>query len=124
MKKLRGFTLVELMVVLTVIALLISMVVPDYVGRVRRAEEAVLKENLMLMRDALDKHYADVGKYPGTLDDLVSRRYLRAIPADPLTQSAKSWVVVAPTDPRRGGVYDIKSSAKGNSSNGTPYAAW
>ncbi|HWA38668.1 MAG TPA: prepilin-type N-terminal cleavage/methylation domain-containing protein [Burkholderiales bacterium] len=124
MKKLRGFTLVELMVVLTVIALLISIVVPDYVGRVRRAEEAVLKENLMLMRDALDKHYADVGKYPSSLDDLVSRRYLRAIPADPLTQSAKSWVVVAPTDPRRGGVYDIKSAAKGNGSNGTPYAAW
>jgi general secretion pathway protein G len=119
-----GFTLVELMVVLTVIALLISIVVPDYVGRVRRAEEAVLKENLMLVRDALDKHYADVGKYPASLQDLVTRRYLRAIPADPLTQSSASWIVVAPTDPRRGNVYDIKSGAKGQGSNGTAYENW
>jgi general secretion pathway protein G len=122
MKK-NGFTLVELMVVLTVIALLISIVVPDYVGRVRRAEEAVLKENLLVMRDALDKHYADVGKYPASLDELVSKRYLRSIPDDPLTQS-KTWVVVAPTDSKRGGVYDIKSGAKGNGSNGTPYDRW
>ena len=121
--KRQGFTLVELMVVLTVIALLLSIVVPDYVGRVRRAEEAVLKENLAVMRDALDKHFADVGRYPASLDDLVSKRYLRAIPDDPLTQS-KAWVVVAPSDPKRGAVYDIKSAAKGNSSNGTPYAAW
>jgi general secretion pathway protein G len=122
-KKLAGFTLVELMVVLTVVALLLSIVVPDYVGRVRRAEEAALKENLAVMRDALDKHYADVGRYPATLDDLVSKRYLRAIPNDPLTQS-RSWIVVAPTDPKRGGVYDIKSSAKGTGSNGTPYERW
>ncbi len=119
-----GFTLVELMVVLAVVALLISIVVPDYVGRVRRAEEAVLKENLMLMRDALDKHYADVGKYPANLQDLVTRRYLRAIPADPLTHSSASWIVVAPTDPRRGNVYDIKSGAKGQGSNGTAYENW
>ena len=124
MKKAPGFTLVELMVVLTVIALLLSIVVPDYVGRVRRAEEAVLKENLAAMRDALDKHYADVGKYPTTLDELVSKRYLRAIPDDPLTQSSKSWMVVAPTDPKRGGVYDVKSGAKGADHNGIPYERW
>jgi general secretion pathway protein G len=128
MKKKRlarlGFTLVELMVVLTVIALLLSIVVPDYVGRVRRAEEAVLKENLNVMRDALDKHFADVGRYPATLEDLVSKRYLRSIPDDPLTQTSKTWVVVAPTDPKRGGVYDIKSGAKGAGSNGTPYERW
>ena len=123
-RRAAGFTLVELMVVLAVVALLISIVVPDYVGRVRRAEEAVLKENLMLVRDALDKHYADVGKYPASLDELVTRRYLRAIPADPLTQSSASWIVVAPTDPRRGSIYDIKSGAKGSGSNGTPYQNW
>jgi general secretion pathway protein G len=123
MKKSAGFTLVELMVVLTVIALLLSIVVPDYVGRVRRAEEAVLKENLALMRDALDKHFADVGRYPASLEDLVSKRYLRSIPDDPLT-SAKTWVLVAPTDPKRGGVYDIKSAAKGTASNGTSYDRW
>jgi general secretion pathway protein G len=104
---------VELMVVLTVIALLLSVVVPDYVGRLRRAEEAVLKENLMMMRDALDKHYGDAGKYPSNLQDLVAKRYLRAVPADPFTQSASTWVAVPPDDPRKGGVYDVRSAAKG-----------
>ena len=113
MRTIRGFTLVELMVVLTVIALLLSVVVPDYVGRVKRAEEAVLKENLVVMRDALDKHYADAGKYPRSLDELVLKRYLRAIPADPITQSPRTWVAVPPSDPHKGGVYDVRSAAKG-----------
>jgi general secretion pathway protein G len=108
-----GFTLVELMVVLTVIALLLSVVVPDYVGRLRRAEEAVLKENLLMMRDALDKHYGDAGKYPSNLQDLVTKRYLRAVPADPFTQRADTWVPVPPNDPQKGGVYDVRSAAKG-----------
>jgi general secretion pathway protein G len=112
MRATRGFTLVELMVVLTIIALLLAVVVPDYVGRMRRAEEAVLKENLVLMRDALDKHYADAGKYPASLQDLVSKRYLRAIPPDPFTQEP-SWVPVPPSDPNKGGVYDVRSAAKG-----------
>ena len=110
--KQRGFTLVELMVVLAVIALLLSVVVPDYIGRMKRAEEAVLQENLALMRDALDKHYADAGQYPRSLDELVSKRYLRSIPNDPLTQQP-TWLVEAPADPQRGGVYDIHSTAKG-----------
>jgi len=108
-----GFTLVELMVVLTVIALLLSIVVPDYVGRARRAEEAVLKENLTVMRDALDKHYADAGKYPSNLEELVAKRYLRAIPNDPFTKSAQTWIPVPPNDPKKGGIYDVHSSAKG-----------
>jgi len=113
MRKPAGFTMVELMVVLTVIALLLSVVVPDYVGRVQRAEEAVLKENLVVMRDALDKHYADAGKYPGTLEELVSKRYLRAIPPDPFTHSPATWVAVPPEDPKKGGIYDVRSPAKG-----------
>jgi general secretion pathway protein G len=113
MKKKLGFTLVELMVVLTVIALLLSVVVPDYVGRVRHSEETVLHENLALLRDALDKHYADAGRYPASLDDLVSKRYLRAIPQDPITQSASTWIAVPPNDREKGGVYDVHSSAKG-----------
>jgi len=113
MRKVRGFTLVELMVVLTVIALLLSVVVPDYVGRVKRAEEAVLKENLVVMRDALDKHYADAGRYPRSLDELVLKRYLRAIPADPFTRSPSTWVAVPPSDPSKGGVFDVRSPAKG-----------
>ncbi len=111
--KTRGFTLVELMVVLTIVALLLSIVVPDYIGQARRAEEAVLQENLALMRDALDKHYADAGKYPSRLDELVSKRYLRSIPKDPFTHSASTWVPVAPQDTTRGTVFDVRSGAKG-----------
>ena len=113
MKTSRGFTLVELMVVLTIIALMLSVVVPDYIGRVQRAEEAVLQENLTAMRDALDKHYADAGRYPASLTDLVSKRYLRSIPADPMTRSASAWVAVPPNDREKGGVYDVRSGAKG-----------
>jgi general secretion pathway protein G len=113
MKRILGFTLVELMVVLTVIALLISLVAPSYNGRVQRAEEAVLRENLVLMRDALDKDYADAGRYPGNLQELVAKRYLRAIPPDPLTGSNATWVAVPPADAKRGGVWDVKSGAKG-----------
>ena len=113
MKKKLGFTLVELMVVLTIIALLLSVVVPDYIGRMKRAEEAVLQENLAAMRDALDKHYADAGRYPASLEELVAKRYLRAIPRDPFTQSADTWVAVPPADPKRGGVFDVHSAAKG-----------
>jgi general secretion pathway protein G len=113
MKRNLGFTLIELMVVLAVIALLLSVVVPDYMGRMKRAEEAVLQENLSVMRDALDKHYADAGKYPSTLQDLVSKRYLRSIPKDPFTQSTGTWVAVPPADPKRGGVFDVHSAAKG-----------
>ena len=113
MKRLKGFTLVELMVVLAVIALLLSVVVPDYMGRMRRAEEAVLQENLSLMRDALDKHYADAGKYPTSLEELVAKHYLRSIPRDPFTQSAATWVAVPPQDTRKGNVWDVRSGAKG-----------
>ena len=113
MKRLKGFTLVELMVVLAVIALLLSVVVPDYMGRMRRAEEAVLQENLSLMRDALDKHYADAGKYPTSLEELVAKHYLRSIPKDPFTQSASTWVAVPPQDTRKGNVWDVRSGAKG-----------
>ncbi|HET7198652.1 MAG TPA: prepilin-type N-terminal cleavage/methylation domain-containing protein [Burkholderiales bacterium] len=113
MVKARGFTLIELMVVLTIIALLVSIVAPDYVGRTRRAEEAALKEDLATMRDALDKHYADAGRYPASLEELVAKRYLRAIPKDPFTDSSATWVPVPPQDARKGNVWDVRSGAKG-----------
>ena len=113
MRRSVGFTLVELMVVLTVIGLLLSVVVPDYMGRMKRAEESVLQENLAVMRDALDKHYADAGSYPAALEDLVSKRYLRSVPSDPFTRSNSSWVPVPPADPKKGGVFDVHSAAKG-----------
>jgi general secretion pathway protein G len=119
-----GFTLVELMVVLAVMALLVSIVAPRAIGGVARAEEAVLKQDLAVMRDALDKHYSDAGRYPANLQELVGKRYLRNIPVDPLTKSSATWVVVAPADPEKGAVYDVRSGASGTGSNGQPYVQW
>jgi general secretion pathway protein G len=122
--KRRGFTLIELLVALTIIALLLSIVVPKYFGGLSRADESVLKEDLYLMRDALDKHYADTGRYPASLDDLVSKKYLRSVPTDPITQSPATWVIVAPADPQMGAVYDVRSGAQGAGRDGKPYEQW
>lgn len=126
MKTIRrpAFTLIELLVVLAVIAVLMSLAVPQYFGRIEVAKETVLRQNLHLMRDALDKHYGDQNRYPDTLADLVTRRYLRRIPPDPLTDSDQTWIVVPPPDPRHGKVFDVRSGAPGNGRDGKPYASW
>ena len=120
----RGFTLIELLVALAIVALLLSIVVPRYFGSLARAEEGVLRENLHVMRDAVDKHFADTGRYPASLEDLVTKKYLRGVPSDPITQSAATWVIVAPADPKQGAVYDVKSGAAGIGRDGKPYAQW
>ncbi|MGH7603993.1 MAG: type II secretion system protein [Gemmatimonadaceae bacterium] len=120
----RGFTLIELLVALAIIALLLSIAVPRYFGGVSRAEEAALKQDLALMRDAIDKHFADTGRYPAALEDLVTKKYLRAVPPDPITESTTTWVQVPPADARMGGVFDVKSGAPGNGADGRPYAQW
>jgi general secretion pathway protein G len=120
----KAFTLIELLVALAIIALLLSIVVPRFFGSLGRAEESVLKENLHTLRDALDKHFADTGRYPTTLEDLVAKKYLRSLPADPITQSTATWIVVAPDDPQQGLVYDVKSGAKGAGRDGKPYEQW
>jgi general secretion pathway protein G len=120
----KGFTLIELLVALTIIALLLSLVVPRYVGSVARAEEAILKENLFLLRDAIDKHFTDTGRYPASIEELAAKRYLRAVPADPITQSAATWIAIPPADPGLGAVYDVKSGAQGAGRDGKPYAQW
>ena len=120
----RGFTLIELLVALAIIALLLSIVVPRYFGSLTRADEAALKENLFVMRDAIDKHFADTGRYPASLEELAMKKYIRAVPTDPLTQSTASWVVVPPTDTQLGAVYDVRSGAKGTARDGRPYEQW
>ncbi len=120
----RGFTLIELLVVMTVIGILLSIVVPRYFDSVGKAEEAVLKENLMLVRDAIDKYRADIGRYPDELDDLVSKKYLRKIPYDPVAKSSDAWVLVPPEDTGKGALFDVKSGATGTARDGTPYADW
>jgi len=119
-----GFTLIELLVVMAIIATLLSIAVPRYFHSIEKSKEAVLKQDLNTMRDALDKYYGDTGKYPATLDDLVTSKYIRSIPEDPITGNSTSWLAVPPDDPIKGGVYDVRSGALGNGRDGTPYSAW
>jgi general secretion pathway protein G len=119
----RGFTLIELLVVLAIIGGLLALAAPRYLHRVDLAKETVLRSDLAAMRDAVDKFFADNERYPASLDELVARRYLRKIPPDPITESAESWVVVAPPAPEQGGVYDVKSGAPGAAADGRPYGA-
>lgn len=123
MKK-TGFTLVELLVVISIIAVLLTLAVPRYFGSVEKAKEAVLRENLVLVRDSLQKYYSDKGKYPEKLEDLAKDRYLRKIPVDPITDSDSTWIVVPPQEAAKGGVYDVRSGAPGQGSDGTPYGEW
>jgi general secretion pathway protein G len=125
----QGFTLIELLVVISMIAILAAMGIAQYRNSVRRAQEATLKTDLFHMRDAIDQYYADKGKYPATLDSLVSDGYLRKMPVDPITQSAETWTTVPaeadPTNPSaEPGVYNVKSGATGTSMEGTPYSEW
>ncbi|XZG71372.1 type II secretion system protein [Chitinibacteraceae bacterium HSL-7] len=119
MTRRKGFTLIELLVVLAIMASLLTLVVPRYFQQTDRASETVLKHNLVSMRDAIDKFYADTGKYPETLDELVSRRYLREIPVDPVSGKRNDWRTISPDG--GSGVFDIKSNAPGNDAHGTPY---
>jgi len=119
-----GFTLIELIVVMAIIALLVTVAVPRYFASVDRSKEAVLRTDLNVMRDAIDKFYGDKGRYPENLAELVGKRYLRALPRDPITESTDTWVVVPPADPGLSGVYDVKSGASGDSAEGSPYSSW
>jgi general secretion pathway protein G len=124
-----GFTLIELLVVISMISILAAMGVAQYRNNVKRAQEATLKTDLFHMRDAIDQYYADKGKYPSSLDALVSDGYLRKLPIDPMTQSADTWTTV-PADPdpanpsAEPGIYDVKSGATGTSMEGNAYSEW
>jgi general secretion pathway protein G len=123
-KRAAGFTLIELIVVLAILALLLTIAVPRYFQHVERAKEATLKQDLIIMRDSLDKFFGDKGRYPDSLDELVKERYLRTIPVDPVTESAATWVPVPPpVDVQvKGQVYDVRSGADGNALDGKPYS--
>ncbi len=103
-----GFTMIELVVVMAVIGLLLSIAVPRYMDSLERGKVHVQQQNLAQLRDAIDKYYGDNGKYPATLEDLVTKRYLRSIPNDPFLE-APTWTVIAPKDVSTGGVYDVQS---------------
>ena len=124
-----GFTLIELLIVVSLIVVLATLSLVTYRNSVQRGREAVLKEDLFRIRDAIDQHYADKGKYPENLDALVSAGYLRAIPVDPMTQSATTWETVqAEPDPTNltaePGVYNVKSGSEGEALDGSKYKEW
>jgi len=119
-----GFTLIELLVVLAILATLLTLALPRYFGSVDRSKEAVLRENLHQMREAISLYYADKGRYPETLETLAAEKYLRQVPLDPITESAASWTLVAPEDTQKNGVYDVRSGAPGADANGIEYARW
>ena len=120
----RGFTLLELLVVMAIIATLLTIAVPRYFRSLERSKEAVLEQDLATLRESIDKFYGDTGKYPQTLAVLVDKHYLRKIPVDPIARTADKWVVLTSDDPDDSGVKDVKSGAEGNGENGVPYAEW
>ena len=123
-RRAAAFTLIELMVVLAIIATLLMLAVPRYYSSVDKSKEAVLKENLYQMRDAIGKYYADKGKYPESVEALAAEKYLRRVPLDPVTDSSATWIAVPPEDPQKGGVFDVKSGAEGKAVDGTAYGNW
>lgn len=123
----RGFTLIELLLVLLLVALLVSLVAPVVTGSVQRAKESTLKENLYVLRKAIDDYYADTGKYPADLDELVQKRYVRKIPRDPITESKDTWQLVrSDGDGRsdRSGIIDLHSGSDAVASDGTAFKEW
>jgi general secretion pathway protein G len=125
----EGWTLIELMVVMSLIIVLSTLALAQYRNSIRQTKEAVLKADLFHMRESIDQYYADKGSYPSSLQTLVSEGYLRRIPEDPITKSSDTWVTTqAELDPTSTssspGIYDVKSGADGISLDGTRYSDW
>jgi general secretion pathway protein G len=125
----RGFTLIELLVVIAIIGIVVTIAAGQYQRSIQKAREAVLKEDLYIMRTAINQYFADKGKYPADLQSLVEERYLREIPVDPITKSRDTWVTEyaeateedVSTEP---GIADVRSGAPGVSLEGEPYSDW
>ena len=124
-----GFTLIELMIVMAIIAVLMAIAVPIYTRSIQRAKESVLKNNLFTLRTVIDEYTYDKQKAPQTLQDLVSDGYLRQVPVDPITGNAESWKIIM-EDPTNAanqtqtGIWDVRSGSDATSLEGTPYAEW
>ena len=120
----RGFTLVEMLIVISILGILASIAMPSLQRTVIRAKEASLKRTLFIFRDVVDQYYADHGKYPDALDSLVDDKYIRKVPTDPFTDSSGTWVVLPPPGEEEGGVYDVHSGSDRISLGGEPYNEW
>lgn len=120
----KGFTLIELLVVMAIIATLLSIVSPRYFNSIDKAKESVLRQDLGVMRNAIDQFYSDSGKYPIDLAELVDKRYMRSIPKDPFTESDKTWIEIPPKNETESGVYDVQSGYTGRALDGSYYQEW
>lgn len=119
----RGFTLIELLVVMAIVATLLTIAVPRYLGSLAHARDVALQENLKVLRLSLDKYAGDKGHFPESLDALVTEKYLRAVPVDPVTESALTWVTVQDSTGDGRGIMDVKSGAPGTNREGVAYDA-
>ena len=119
-----AFTLIELLVVLAIVALLLTLAVPRFFPGIDTAKETILADNLRNTRAVIDQFYADTGRYPDSLEQLVEKKYLRALPVDPVADSNNAWILVPPDDTTKGNIYSIRSGAPGNDRKGRPYAEW
>jgi len=120
----RGFTIIELLVVMAIIATLLTLVSPRYFKSLEHSNETSLRHDLSIMREAIGHFNSDLNRYPQNINELVERRYLRAIPVDPITGSSETWIALPPPDPGQFGMYDVISGAEGLASDGTPYQSW
>ena len=123
----KGFTLLELLIVVALIAIITALAVPQFRHTPQKAKEAVLKEDLYTLRDVIDQYFTDKGKYPATLEDLVESGYIRKVPVDPITGSSDSWqleMAEMEEGEDAGGIYDVHSGAPGNALDGTSYSEW
>ena len=109
---------------MAIVAMLLSVSFPRYWGSLNKSKEAILRQDLSTMRDAVDKFYGDTGTFPGSLDELVDKQYLRSIPEDPITESATSWILISPPAGENGAVNNIRSGALGVASDGSEYGKW
>ncbi len=120
----RGYTLIELMVVLAIIGILATLAQPNFQKTIIRAKEASLRQSLFVLRDVIDQYYADHGRYPDMLEDLVEERYIRAMPEDPFTRSTTTWITIPPEGGALGSVYDVHSGSNLVGINNVPYNEW
>lgn len=118
----KGFTLIELMIVVSIVGILATLAAPSYQSSLIKARETVLRHDLFTLRELLDQHRADQGKYPPSLDGLITAGYLRALPKDPFTNSPNSWQQIM--EPTEGGIFDVYSGSDIIGTNGTPYNQW
>lgn len=120
----RGFTLIEMLIVMAIVALLLTIALPRYFGSLDKSKDIALQENLKVLRVTLDKFYADKGRYPDALVELVEQKYLRAVPVDPVTESERTWILIPGKDTETKGIVDIKSGATGLARDGRVYESF